>query len=212
MRTLPLPLALAALLAPSLAAPAAAQGPCGQALQAPAVGSWVDWTAAEGTMRLAVVGAEERGGQPHRWVEMKLTGARGGMVMKFLVPRYPYDPSEVKEVIMQPDGRPPMKMPAEMLQRMGQGGGPARELLARCGRATLVGTERITVPAGSFSTEHWRDAEDGTDVWVSKQVPFGLVKAQGKDGSNSLVLAGHGTGATTAITQEPVAMPGMPTR
>ena len=81
MRTLPLPLALAALLAPSLAAPAAAQGPCGQALQAPAVGSWVDWTAAEGTMRLAVVGAEERGGQPHRWVEMKLTGARANRVV-----------------------------------------------------------------------------------------------------------------------------------
>jgi hypothetical protein len=40
-----------------------------------------------------------------------------------------------------------------------------------------VGTESITVPAGTFVCEHWRNDKDGSDVWVSDKVtPFGLVK------------------------------------
>ena len=68
------------------------------------------------------------------------------------------------------------------------------------------------MPAGAFSTRHWQDPESGHHVWVSKQVPFGMVQSEGKDGKNRMVLAAHGTGATTAITEEPQAMPGMPSR
>ena len=214
MRTLPL--ALAFLLAPPLAGGAAAQGPCGEALKAPATGKWAEWQVeGSGTMRIAVVGTEQRAGETYHWIEMKVASDRGGMVMKFLVPRYPYETADVQEVIMKPEGRPAMLIPAAMVRQMGAqmtGGDPAREFGRRCAGARELGTERITVPAGTFSTKHWEDAESGHQVWVSASVPFGMVQAEGKDGKHRMVLAAHGTGATTAITEEPVPMPGMPTR
>jgi hypothetical protein len=40
-----------------------------------------------------------------------------------------------------------------------------------------VGTETITVPAGTFSCAHWQKDEGKGDVWVSDKVsPFGMVK------------------------------------
>ena len=40
-----------------------------------------------------------------------------------------------------------------------------------------VGTETITVSAGSFSCEHWTKDEEKGDVWVrSKVTPMGMVK------------------------------------
>jgi len=184
-------------------------------MKAPAVGQWASWEMeGVGTMRVAAVGAERRDGAPHHWIEMQVTGKQGSMVMKFLVPRYPYVMEDVKEVIMKPEGRPAMKLPAGMLKQMGQQqqGDPAREFARRCGEAKHLGGDRVTVPAGSFATEHWQDPESGHHVWVSAKVPFGMVKAEGKDGTNRMVLTDHGTGATTAITEEPMAMPGMPSR
>jgi hypothetical protein len=209
-------LALALLLAPPLAGGVAAQGPCGGAMKAPAVGKWAEWEMpGTGRMRVAVVGTERRDGENHVWIEMNVKGARGGMVMKFLVPRYPYLMEDVKEVIMKPEGRPAMKLPASMVQQMGSqmaGGDPSREFVRRCAAAKSLGPERITVPAGTFTAHHWQDAETGHDVWVTASVPFGLVQSEGKDGTNRMVLVDHGNGATTAITEEPMAMPGMPSR
>jgi hypothetical protein len=213
MRTLIV--ALAALLAPPLAAVSAAQGPCGEAMKAPAVGKWAEWQMDSGRMRVAVVGTERRDGENHVWIEMNVQGDRGAMVMKFLVPKYPYLMEDVKEVIMKPEGRPAMKLPASMVRQMGSqmtGGGPARDFVRRCAAAKSLGPERITVPAGPFTTHHWQDAETGHSVWVTASVPFGMVQSEGKDGKNRMVLVDHGTGATTAITEEPMAMPGMPSR
>ena len=210
-----LPLALALLLAPPLAGGVAAQGPCGEAMKAPAVGKWAEWDmAGTGRMRVAVVGTERRDGAHHVWIEMNMRGGQGAMVMKFLVPKYPYATEDVKEVIVKPEGRPAMKLPAGMLRQMGQQQqeDPAREFARRCAEARRVGAERITVPAGTFATQHWQDAETGHNVWVSASVPFGMVQAEGKDGKHRMVLVDHGNGATTAITEEPMAMPGMPSR
>jgi hypothetical protein len=208
--------ALAALLTLPLAGGAAAQGPCGEAMKAPAVGKWAEWEMpGTGRMRVAVVGSERREGASHVWIEMNVTGGKGGMVMKFLVPKYPYMMEDVKEVVMKPEGRPAMKLPASMVQQMGSqmtGGDPTRDFARRCAAATSLGQERITVPAGTFTTHHWQDAETGHSVWVTASVPFGMVQSEGKDGKNRMVLVDHGTGATTAITEEPMAMPGMPSR
>lgn len=211
-----LTLALALLSAPPLAAGAAAQGPCGEAMKAPAVGKWAEWEMpGTGRMRVAVVGTERRDGEQHVWIEMNVKGDRGAMVMKFLVPRYPYLMEDVKEVVMKPEGRPAMKLPASMVRQMGSqmtGGDPGREFVRRCAAAKSLGPGRITVPAGTFTAHHWQDAESGHNVWVSASVPFGMVQAEGKDGKNRMVLTDHGSGATTAITEEPTAMPGMPSR
>ncbi len=211
-----LALALTVILAPPLAAGAAAQGPCGEAMKAPAVGKWAEWEM-EGTarMRVAIVGKERRDGEDYLWIEMNVKGEKGTVVMKFLVPRYPYLMTEVQEVVMKPEGRPAMKLPASMVRQMGSqmtGGDPTRDFARRCAEAKSLGPERITVPAGTFATHHWQDAESGHSVWVSASVPFGMVQSEGKDGKNRMVLVEHGTGATTAITEEPMAMPGMPSR
>src|SRR5882724_5842916 len=40
-----------------------------------------------------------------------------------------------------------------------------------------LGNESITVPAGTFSCEHWTKDEGKGDVWVSSKVsPMGMVK------------------------------------
>jgi hypothetical protein len=51
-----------------------------------------------------------------------------------------------------------------------------------------VGTDTITVPAGTFSCEHWKNEKDGSEIWTSEKVtPFGMVKQVGKDSTMVLV-------------------------
>ncbi|HKR32256.1 MAG TPA: hypothetical protein VJT08_17375 [Terriglobales bacterium] len=50
-----------------------------------------------------------------------------------------------------------------------------------------LGSESVTVPAGTFSCEHYR-TKDGTDEWVADAIsPFGLVKVTGKQDNYVLV-------------------------
>jgi hypothetical protein len=62
-----------------------------------------------------------------------------------------------------------------------------------------VGTETITVPAGTFSCAHWKK-DDGTDeVWTSDKVsPLAMVKQTGK--THSMVLVRQITNAQDHIT------------
>ena len=46
-------------------------------------------------------------------------------------------------------------------------------------KAESVGTESITVPAGTFTCEHYRMKDGSGDAWISDKVcPWGLVKMQ----------------------------------
>lgn len=66
-------------------------------------------------------------------------------------------------------------------------------------KAELVGTESVTVPAGTFSCQHYHMKDGSADAWVSDKVsPWGLVKAQGKD--SSMVLTKVITDAKDHIT------------
>ena len=69
-------------------------------------------------------------------------------------------------------------------------------------KAEIVGTESVTVPAGTFSCTHYR-MKDGTgEAWVSDKVsPWVLVKSQDKD--TSMVLAKVITDAKDHITGTP---------
>jgi hypothetical protein len=78
----------------------------------------------------------------------------------------------------------------------------------------LVGAEKVTVPAGTFETKHYKHdlpKEAGgmtLDVWMSdKAVPTGVVKMSGAGGIE-MVLASTGMGAkskpeTPAATEKP---------
>lgn len=60
------------------------------------------------------------------------------------------------------------------------------------------GSEIITVPAGTYTCEHWRAKDGSGDYWISDNVcPMGLVKMTGKD--SSMVLQRQITGATTKL-------------
>ena len=77
----------------------------------------------------------------------------------------------------------------------------------------LVGTESLTVPAGTFSCQHYRKQEQNgpVDMWISTEVtPYALVKLTGAD--VSMVLKKTLTNETSHIKGEPQKMqfPGMP--
>jgi hypothetical protein len=62
-----------------------------------------------------------------------------------------------------------------------------------------VGTESITVPAGTFSCQHWKKDQGVGDVWVSDKVsPMGMIKAVNP--GDTMVLVKVLSGATDHIT------------
>lgn len=149
-------------------------------------------------LEIAVVGAETIEGQPGHWLEMAIKTRDGVMVMKNFVALKGKE-TPVLRMIMQAPGEEPMEFPMQM---MGMGRGPqkAQKADVREG-ATKVGTETITVPAGTFACEHYKTAE-GEDVWVSEKVsPWGMVKFTGKD--SSMVLQRTITDAKTKIKGTP---------
>ena len=225
----------AAGLLAAVAVPARAQDVCTRFRPTPAIGSWAEYqTSRNGQAfktRLAVVGQEKRGGKDAIWFESTMETPRGRMISEMLVPGYPFEPGSAIEVVVKRGDQPAMKMPAGMMGMMrggqgqptpsapGQGGmgrGPGRGMgrgaaasnwLQQCRSLTVVGQESVTVPAGTFKTTHLRSANDSTDVWVSREVPFGMVKSQAA--GMTAELSGMGTGAKKSITETPKEMPGM---
>lgn len=146
---------------------------------------------------LTIVGKESVEGKDGYWLEMATSSPDmgGQMVMKFL---FVLDGQETRSVktIMQLPGRPPMEMPAQMMQRAHSS--QSADIRAD---AQDLGSESVTVPAGTFTCEHYR-AKDGTDSWLGKDVPpWGLVKYQGKD--TSMVLMKVITNAKDKIVGTP---------
>ena len=160
--------------------------------------------------RLYVVGGEQREGKDLVWIEMAMTSTHGNMIMQMLVPGYPYEPSGVQEIIMKAGNQPAMKMgPAMMgMIRSQMANNPGASMQEACKNVTLVGEESVTVPAGSFSTRHYRSTgAHAGDSWIARGQAFGLVKST--DGEHEMVLTGTGNDAKSSITETPQEMPGM---
>ena len=204
-------LAGAVMLTLSLPMPALAQD-CAVGIKPPPAGSWSEYTTADGTMRLALLGSETRAGKNLFRMEISMTGKDGPMIMQVLAPGYPYEMSSIEDFVIKAAGRPAMRMPSQMLQMMSSRM-PKDQIAEFCRNAQMnrVGEESITVPAGTFQTIHYRDAASGNDVWVSESIPFGLVKTRLKNG-DEIVLKGRGTDARSQITETPqeMGMPGRP--
>ena len=179
------------------------------------VGEWatyeIDSEGQQGTMRFALIPEGAAGGDG-QWFE--LSGNMGGqdMVLQLLVPGWPDGPNDVQGLVMKTAGQPAMRIPDMMMSMIqGQMDIPMLDMLETCAGSELLGTESVEVPAGTFDAHHIRPADehsDQGDVWVSGDVPFGLVKGEGPDGS--MVLIDSGNGATSTITETPQDMPGMP--
>ena len=130
-------------------------------------------------MDMGIVGKESVAGTDAYWMQMVLNSDSGqSVVAKMLL-----NPADFQSarVIVQMPGRPAMEMPVNMT-------GANRDKAASSMQDwKSVGTETITVPAGTFSCQHWKNDTNGSEVWTSDKVtPFGLVKETGND--HSMVL------------------------
>jgi hypothetical protein len=208
MRSLMLPLLLASL------APAAwGQDNCLEQVKFPAQGRWAEYHATfkekPYTVRYGVIGEEKRGGKTMQWVEMRMEGENKdhNMIYQMLVPGSLVELGQVQEIVFKPGTRPAMKMSGEMVQMI-RGQLEEQSVYGElCKGVSLVGKEKVTVPAGAIEALHYHSAEHASDSWLSPDVSFSLVKSSGKDYLVELVKQGEG--AKSSITEKPQEMRGM---
>jgi hypothetical protein len=176
----------------------------------PVVGSGAQYqmTAKGRTMDFAyaIVGQEDVDGKTGYWMEIRSQGGEmpGEMVMKQLMV-LEGDKPQIKRMIMQPAGRTPMEMPVGMMSGMGQRGrAPQQGQQGDSSPGEMVGSEIITVPAGTFECEHYRKQEQNgpVDVWVSTKVsPYGMVKMTSAE--STMVLEKVLSNETSHVKGEP---------
>lgn len=158
---------------------------------------------------VAVVGKEAVEGNEGFWIEMRLEGGEeGGMIMKSLTVAHEGG-AEIKRMIMQAPGQPPMEMPMEMMGMMPR---PKPQASNEAALGEKIGTETVTVPAGTFTCDHYRSkqANEPADLWISAKVPpYGLIKMT--SASSTMVLEKVLSNETSKIKGEPQKMDfGMP--
>jgi hypothetical protein len=186
---------------------------CLEQVKFPEDGRWAEYQAQYQndpyTIRYSVIGSEERDGKDFRWVEMQMKGKQKdkNLIYQVLVPGSFSEMDQVQEVIFKPGDRPAMKMSGPMLGMIRGQLDKQSFLKDICAGVSLVGKERVSVPAGKFETLHFRNAEHAADSWVSPDAPFSMVKSTGKE--FQMELAAHGEGAKSAITEKPQEMGGM---
>jgi hypothetical protein len=152
------------------------------------------------TMEIDVIAKDSVNGKDGYWFETVMTGGpaaqMGTMVMKMFTVLDGSD-SYTAKMIMQMGDRPPMEMPDQMVQRTQQ-----KQAADIRSSADDLGKESVTVPAGTFETEHYRLKDGSGDVWVSMDVaPYGAVKFTGK--GTTMELAKVVTDAKDRITGTP---------
>lgn len=146
-------------------------------------------------MQIAIVGKEQVEGKDAYWYEMSFNHGNGQMIMKSLMVLNGPD-TRVSRMIMQMPGRAPMEMPTQMMHQ-----DHSTQPADVRSEAEDLGSEIITVPAGTFTCEHYR-TKNGGDVWVSQKIsPYGLVKSKTND--SSMELTKVVTGAKDQITGTP---------
>jgi hypothetical protein len=152
----------------------------------PVVGSgaaydWADHSdSSKGPAEATVVAKEDVNGKPGYWMEIGFSSPRvgGQMYLKYLFVLGDTGLS-ASRVIIQPQGREPMEMPINMMMTMGGRNGDQPMPSDVRETSELVGTETITVPAGTYNCDHYRLKDRTGDAWVSDKVsPWGLVKEE----------------------------------
>jgi len=146
-------------------------------------------------MQITIVGKEQVEGKDAYWYEMSFNQGSGQMILKSLMVLTGPE-AHVSRMVMQMPGRPPMEMSMQMMHP---------DLLRRPADdrsdAEDLGSDTITVPAGTFTCQHYR-TKNGGEVWVSQKIsPFGLVKSKTSD--SSMELTKVVTGAKDQITGTP---------
>jgi hypothetical protein len=133
----------------------------------------------------------------HQWWRVSFAGEQNeSIVLEAL-----YAPEQQKLLRLRaklPGEAAPREFPVDTLQPVP----PGRSVSPKQMGATDVGTESVTVPAGTFSAHHYQMAHagDGIDWWIADAIPGGLVKMSGRSrGGGALQLQAYGTNATTQL-------------
>ena len=132
------------------------------------------------TVEIAVIGKESFEGKDGFWMQFVSTDPQGKTIVgKSLITPADY---QLHRFIVQQAGQPAMEMPAQM--------NPAhkQQMEENFNDWHSIGTETITVPAGTFACEHWRNDKTHAESWTSDKVtPFGMVKSLKANGETELL-------------------------
>jgi hypothetical protein len=142
-------------------------------------------------MEMIIVGKEMTPSGDGYWMEVSHKDPRESDIMytKMLVTK----DFQFTKIVFQRPGQPAMEMPFNGSD-MGKNG--VKDEMAKWQR---VGSETITVPAGTFNCAHWKKDDGTEEVWTNDKVtPVAMVKQVGNN--HSLVLTKLITGATDHIT------------
>jgi hypothetical protein len=112
------------------------------------------------TMTIGIVGKESVDGKDGYWMAFVMDEKGQTMVGKSLMTGADF---QSHRMIVQMQGRPAMEMP---MNPNAQTRGKIEESMQDCHPA---GTETISVPAGAFSCEHWKNDKMGSEVWPARR-------------------------------------------
>ena len=153
----------------------------------PVVGKGAEYTSTEKdsaagkthTMLLGVVGKESFEGKEAFWMEIVSNEEGHSSLVKMLITR---DDFGFHKMVMQMPGQPAMEMP------FNPGKGDREEKMEEKFKEWhSVGSEPVSVPAGTFLCDHLHNDKTNADMWVSDKVtPFGMVK--NVDAKRTMVL------------------------
>jgi len=149
-------------------------------------------SAPKDTMEIFVVGTEFADGKEAYWLEIghQMKGFEGKIYNKVLVSK---DDFKIQRTIMQIPGHPAMEM------RVNPSSHANKDMEEQMNKWSQAGTETITVPAGTFTCQHWKKNDGKGEIWASDKVsPFGMVKEI--DGHSTNVLVKVITDAKDHIT------------
>jgi len=143
------------------------------------------------TMEMDIVAKESVEGKDGYWMEFVMTDEKNqSSVGKALFTK---DDFQFHRMIIQMPGQGAMEMP------FNANAARKEKMENTMNEWHSVGNESITVPAGTFSCEHWRNDSRNSDVWTSDNVtPLGMVKEANPNGG--MVLTKVITDAKDRIT------------
>lgn len=150
----------------------------------------------KGTIEMTVVGQESVEGKEAYWLEMGHADQKNAGTMSYVKMLVTKDDFQFHRMVIQPPGQQPMEMPISPAMRQ------QNHMSDEMEKWHKVGTETITVPAGTFVCDHWAKDDGKGDVWASSKVsPMSLVKEATP--TNSMTLVKVITDAKDHITGTP---------
>jgi hypothetical protein len=206
-------------------APSSTEAPKFFGAFATTLGGWSEYAVTEteggkkSTMRTAIVGKE---GDAF-WYEIAITEGGTRNIIKMFLKGDPNNPENIQRLVMKNGDQPAQEMPREFVvmgRRMATSMFETRSGSSVANQANIraeeVGTEQVSVPAGTFQVTRSRVLDNAGKVLATYDfnkgvLPLGIVRSATDKVTMELIASGKD--AVSLITEEPVMMkrpPGMP--